>query len=110
MRRSLIILLILDVVAACALIINVESLIEGVEVEADGLPGIVKELAKPDSGGDRRTEMAEYVERSLVSRRDEAQSVRVVVQIIALLLVINAAFCWYVRRRWVASTASRPDL
>lgn len=95
MRRSLTILFILNLIAAGTLIVKVESLIEGVEVAADSLPRFVKELAKPDiDSSDRFQKLADHQVSSIERNRDYAQHVRVVVQLTALLLVINAAFFW----------------
>ena len=104
MRRVLTILLVLDVIAAIALIFRVESLIESVEVTADNLPQFLKEFAKTDSEAFQRVVDHEvsYIERT----RDYSQHVRVVVQLVGLLLVVNAGFFWYVRRRWPARLAS----
>ena len=98
MRRSLIILLVLDVIAAIVLIVRVESLIEGVEVTADSLPRFVKEFAKTDA--DAFQKVADYEVSRAQRTSDYAQQVRVVIQLVALLLIVNAGVLWYVRRRW----------
>jgi len=102
MRRVLTILLLVDAIAAFVLIVQVESVIESIEVAAESLPPIVKVVAKPDA--DKR--QMDYIEHSLVSKRDHAQHVRVVVQAVGLLLLVNAGVCWFVRRRNMTGAVS----